>query len=71
MPKGVRSYKKYVEAALLLKLTRDGDLFGITRWLPAPDRGFAPEERHGSAYNAEIGSAASPYRAGRIPSAAI
>mgnify|MGYP002518880869 CR=1 FL=1 len=43
MPKGVSSFKKYVEAALPVDLRRDGEIFRITRWFPAPDRGFGPE----------------------------
>jgi len=47
MPKGIRSFRKYVEAAFPVELTRNGDLFLITRWFPAPDRGFEPERSGG------------------------
>lgn len=43
MPNGIRSYKKYVEAAFLVGLIWDGDDFKVCRWFPANDRGFEPE----------------------------
>ena len=43
MPKGIRSFKKYVEAAFPVELTRNEDVFQVCRWFPAPDRGFEPE----------------------------
>ncbi|MCQ4864952.1 hypothetical protein [Pseudoflavonifractor phocaeensis] len=43
MPKGIRSFKKYVEATFSVTLEWDGDIFGVYRWFPAPDRGFTVE----------------------------
>ncbi len=43
MPRGIRSFKKYVEAAFPVELKWDGDVFKVYRWFPAPDRGFEPE----------------------------
>lgn len=43
MPKGIRSFKKYVEATFSVDLTWDGDIFSVCRWVPAPDRGFEPD----------------------------
>lgn len=43
MPKGIRSYKKYVEAAFPVGLTWEGDVFKVCCWFPAHDRGFEPE----------------------------
>lgn len=43
MPKGIRSYRKFVKAALLIDLTLYGDVYKLCRWFPAPDRGFEPE----------------------------
>lgn len=43
MPRGIRSFKKYVEATFSVELSWDGDVFSVCRWLPAPDRGFEPE----------------------------
>lgn len=43
MPKGIRSFKKYVESAFSVGLRQEGDVFGVTRWFPAHDRGFEPE----------------------------
>jgi len=48
MPKGIRSFKKYVEAAFPVELEWDGDIFNVYRWFPAPDRGF--ELEHSSNY---------------------
>ena len=42
MPKGIRSFKKYVEATFSVDLRWDGDVFSVCRWVPAPDRGFEP-----------------------------
>lgn len=57
MPKGIRSYKKYVEATAPITLEWNGDVFGALRWFPAPDRGFEPE---GSGrYNATINTSVS------------
>ena len=47
MPKGIRSFKKYVEAAFPVTLDCDGDAFGVIRWIPAPDRGFTAESSGG------------------------
>ena len=43
MPKGIRSFKKYVEAAFPVSLEWDGNVLGGNRWIPAPDRGFISE----------------------------
>ena len=43
MPKGISSYKKYVEAAFPVTLEWDGELFRVYRWFPAHDRGFEPD----------------------------
>lgn len=43
MPKGIRSFKKYVEATFQVSLTWNGDVFDVCRWFPASDRGFEPE----------------------------
>lgn len=43
MPKGIRSFKKYVEATFCVDLTWDGDVFSVCRWVPASDRGFEPD----------------------------
>lgn len=43
MPKGIRSFKRYVEVAFPVHLEWDGDILGIYRWIPAPDRGFTRE----------------------------
>ena len=43
MPKGIRSFKKYVASTLLVGLRWDGDVFQVCRWFPAQDRGFEPE----------------------------
>ncbi len=40
MPKGIRSYKKYVEATFMISLVWDGDILKVVRWYPAKDRGF-------------------------------
>ena len=66
MPKGIRSYKKFVEAAFPVDLTWDGDIFGIIRWFPA-SRGFGPEPgvlKIGSGYDAEISNSVSPTELG-------
>ena len=44
MPKGIRSFKKFVEATFLIDLDWDGDVFKVCRWFPAHDRGFEPEQ---------------------------
>lgn len=65
MPKSIRSYKRYVEAAFPVDLTWDGDIFGITRWFPAPNRGFGPEDsNHRNDYDAEISNSVSPTELG-------
>lgn len=67
MPKGIRSFKKYVEASCPIELTWDGAVFGITRWLPAPDRGFEPEAVNTeNGYHAEISNSASPAELGEL-----
>ena len=43
MPKGIRSFKKFVESAFSVDLTWEGDVFTVCRWFPAHDRGFEPE----------------------------
>ena len=43
MPKGIRSFKKYVEATFSVDLSWDGDVFSVCRWVPASDRGFEPD----------------------------
>ena len=43
MPKGIRSFKKFVESAFSVDLTWEGDVFKVCRWFPAHDRGFEPE----------------------------
>ena len=43
MPKGIRSFKKYVEATFCVDLTWDGDVFSVCHWVPASDRGFEPD----------------------------
>lgn len=43
MPKGIKSFKKFVEAAFPVSLKWNGDVFDVCRWFPAPDRGFVPE----------------------------
>ena len=44
MPKGIRSYKKFVESAFSVDLTLDGDVFKFFRWFPSSDhRYFEPE----------------------------
>ena len=42
-----QSFKKYVEAAFPVTLDCDGDVFGVIRWIPAPDRGFTAESSDG------------------------
>ena len=43
MPRGIRSFKKYVEATFSVSLTWYGDVIKVCRWFPAHDRGFEPE----------------------------
>lgn len=63
MPKGIRSYKKFVEAAFSVDLRWDGDVFEVTRWFPARDRGFEPES---SGYDTTINNSVSAKELGEF-----
>ncbi len=64
MPKGIRSFKKYVEAAFPVGLEWDGNVLGVNRWIPAPDRGFTSEGSGG--YEATISTAVSAKELGEF-----
>ena len=64
MPKGVRSYKKYVEATFAISLQCDEDIFGVIRWFPACDRGF--EKERSDMYDTTINTAVSAKELGEF-----
>ena len=64
MPKGIRSFKKYVEAAFPVGLEWDGNVLGVNRWIPAPDRGFTLEGSGG--YEATISTSVSAKELGEF-----
>lgn len=63
MPKGIRSFKRYVKATFSVSLTWDGDAFQFYRWFPASDRGFEPES---SSYDATISTSVSAKELGEF-----
>ena len=58
-PKGIRSYKKYVEATFLVSLVWDGDILKVLRWYPAKDRGFSGDPSRDGDYDTSFPALAS------------
>ena len=59
VPKGIRSYKKYVEATFMISLVWDGDILKVVRWYPAKGRGFDGGPSGDRDYNASFPAYAS------------